>query len=82
MSAAVPDDLPHSFRISMRSRAARSGCYGPRAGSRTFYTRRNRKFKAWLTSKGIPFTSVEIEGVHTWPGWRRNLVDLLPALFR
>jgi len=41
----------------------------------------NRKFKAWLTSKGIPFTDVETPGAHTWMVWRRNLAAFAPLLF-
>lgn len=42
----------------------------------------NRQFKAWLASKNIKFESVETEGAHAWPVWRRNLIQLAPLLFR
>jgi enterochelin esterase family protein len=42
----------------------------------------NRKFQAWLKDRGVPFTSKETPGGHTWMVWRRNLTDLAPLLFR
>ncbi|HEV2501201.1 MAG TPA: alpha/beta hydrolase-fold protein [Terriglobia bacterium] len=42
----------------------------------------NRKFRAWLTSKGIHHTDIETPGMHEWPVWRGNLVALTPLLFR
>ena len=42
----------------------------------------NRQFKAWLKSKDIQFTDVEVAGyAHVWPLWRRNLAKLAPLLF-
>ncbi len=42
----------------------------------------NRQFKAWLKSKDIHFTDLEIPGyAHVWPLWRRNLAELAPLLF-
>lgn len=42
----------------------------------------NRKFRAWLTSKGVHHTNIETPGMHEWPVWRNNLVALTPLLFR
>jgi enterochelin esterase-like enzyme len=43
----------------------------------------NRQFKAWLKSKDIQFTDVEIPGMaHVWPLWRQNLTELAPMLFQ
>lgn len=42
----------------------------------------NRKFREWLTSKGVKFTAIETPGMHTWMVWRRNLADFAPLLFR
>lgn len=42
----------------------------------------NRKFRDWLTSKGIHFTPIETPGMHTWMVWRRNLAAFAPLLFR
>lgn len=42
----------------------------------------NRKFREWLTSKGVHHTDIETPGAHTWMVWRRNLTDFAPLLFR
>ena len=42
----------------------------------------NRKFRAWLTSKGVQHTDIETPGGHTWMVWRRNLADFSTLLFR
>jgi enterochelin esterase family protein len=42
----------------------------------------NQKFKQWLTSKEIRFTSIETPGNHTWMVWRRNLAAFAPLLFK
>jgi len=42
----------------------------------------NRKFRAWLVSKGIPHADIETPGSHTWMVWRRNLVEFTSLLFR
>jgi len=41
----------------------------------------NRKFREWLTSKGIQHTDIETPGMHTWMVWRRNLAAFAPLLF-
>lgn len=41
----------------------------------------NRKFREWLTSKGIKHTDVETPGAHVWMVWRRNLAEFAPLLF-
>jgi len=42
----------------------------------------NRQFKAWLKSKDVRFTDVEVPGyAHVWPLWRRNLAEFAPLLF-
>jgi enterochelin esterase family protein len=43
----------------------------------------NRQFRAWLKSKDVPFTELEVPGyAHVWPLWRRNLTELAPLLFQ
>jgi enterochelin esterase-like enzyme len=42
----------------------------------------NRKFRAWLTSKGVQHTDIETPGGHTWMVWRRNLADFATLMFR
>lgn len=42
----------------------------------------NRKFRAWLKTKGIHQTEIETPGAHTWMVWRRNLATFAPLLFQ
>jgi enterochelin esterase-like enzyme len=43
----------------------------------------NRQLKAWLKSKDVKFTDVEVPGyAHVWPLWRQNLAELAPMLFQ
>jgi enterochelin esterase-like enzyme len=42
----------------------------------------NRKFIAWLKSKGIPVTAIETPGMHTWMLWRDNLAHFAPLIFQ
>jgi enterochelin esterase family protein len=42
----------------------------------------NRKFREWLTSKGIRHTDIETPGAHVWMVWRRNLATFAPLLFQ
>jgi enterochelin esterase family protein len=42
----------------------------------------NRKFVAWLRSKGVKHTAIETPGIHNWPVWRDNLIQFAPLLFR
>lgn len=42
----------------------------------------NRRFREWLTSKGVKHTDIETPGMHTWMVWRRNLAAFVPLLFQ
>jgi enterochelin esterase family protein len=42
----------------------------------------NRKFRTWLTAKGVQHTDIDTPGGHTWMVWRRNLADFAALLFR
>ncbi len=43
----------------------------------------NQQLEAWLKSKDVQFTALEIPGyAHVWPLWRRNLAELAPMLFQ
>lgn len=43
----------------------------------------NKKFRAWLAQKNIPYTRIETPGgMHTWMVWRGNLVAFAPLLFK
>jgi enterochelin esterase family protein len=51
-------------------------------GKKDFLFQRNGEFTALLKTKGIRYEYVETEGDHSWPVWRRNLVEFAPKLFR
>ncbi len=42
----------------------------------------NRKFRAWLASRGVKHVDIETPGMHTWMVWRRNLASFAPLLFQ
>jgi enterochelin esterase family protein len=42
----------------------------------------NRQLKDWLKSSGVRFSEIETPGAHTFPVFRRNLVELAEQLFR
>ena len=42
----------------------------------------NRKFREWLTAKGIHHDAVETPGAHTWMVWRRNLATFAALIFQ
>ncbi len=41
----------------------------------------NRKFVEWLNAKKVKNTFVESPGAHTWPVWRRYLVEFSKQIF-
>jgi len=51
-------------------------------GRKDFLYQRNNEFIALLKDKGIRHEYVETEGDHSWPVWRRYLVEFAPKLFR
>ncbi len=51
-------------------------------GTDDFLVEPNRKFRDWLTSKGIQHTDIDTSGAHTWMVWRRNLATFVPLLFQ
>ena len=51
-------------------------------GEKDFLIQRNKEFNALLKDKGIRHEYVETEGDHSWPVWRRYLVEFAPKLFR
>jgi enterochelin esterase family protein len=42
----------------------------------------NRRYRDWLTAKGVTFTAIETPGSHAWNVWKQNLTDFAPLLFR
>jgi enterochelin esterase family protein len=51
-------------------------------GTKDFLFQRNGEFIALLKDKGIRYEYLETEGDHSWPVWRRYLVEFSPRLFR
>ena len=51
-------------------------------GKKDFLFQRNGEFTAMLKDKGIRYDYAETEGDHSWPVWRRYLVEFAPKLFR
>ena len=41
----------------------------------------NRKFREFLTTRGVKFKPVETPGAHVWMVWRRNLTEFAQKLF-
>lgn len=50
-------------------------------GKNDFLFQRNLDFCQELTRTGLRFAFVETEGDHSWPVWRRYLVEFVPKLF-
>jgi enterochelin esterase-like enzyme len=51
-------------------------------GKGDFLFERNNQFTALLKEKGIRHEYAVTEGDHSWPVWRKYLIDLAPRLFR
>ena len=71
VSHAQPSSINHDLRLFW------VGC-----GTKDFLIQRNRDFHALLDARGVRHEYVETEGDHSWPVWRRYLVDLASRLFR
>jgi len=82
MSAALFDDPAIHFPNLDAKRASDIKLLWIACGKDDHLIDSNRQFERWLTSRNIKFQSVETEGAHTWPVWRRNLNQLAPLLFR
>jgi enterochelin esterase-like enzyme len=82
LSSAIFDDPAKEFPGLDANHAAKIKLLWIACGKEDGLLKANREFKAWLTSKNVKFTDVETDGAHTWPVWRRNLVEFAPLLFR
>lgn len=51
-------------------------------GKGDFLFERNNQFTALLKEKGIKHEYAVTEGDHSWPVWRKYLIELAPRLFR
>lgn len=82
-SAAVPsaDSTPAIFADPAASKAKLKllwiGC-----GKDDFLRGRNEEFIATLKEKGVPHEWQLTDGDHSWPVWRRYLVEFAPMLFQ
>ena len=82
-SAAPPDGptmeagLPQAARLNDGLNLFWIAC-----GKKDFLFERNEEVHAALTKAGVKHDYVVTEGDHSWPVWRRYLVDFLPLLFR
>jgi enterochelin esterase-like enzyme len=82
MSAAILGDPDKVFPPLDAREASKIKLLWIACGKQDGLLKDNRNLKAWLTSKRIKFTDVETDGAHTWQVWRRDLVELVPLLFR
>ncbi len=51
-------------------------------GKNDFLFQKNNEFDALLTEKGIKHDYAVTEGDHSWPVWRKYLLEFTPKLFR
>jgi len=51
-------------------------------GKGDFLFKRNNQFTALLQEKGIKHEYAVTAGDHSWPVWRKYLIELAPRLFR
>ncbi len=65
---------------------ARGGAVSPglrmSVGADDFLLGANRHFVSWLHRQGVDVQLDEVPGGHEWALWRRELIRLLPVLFR
>jgi enterochelin esterase-like enzyme len=82
-SAATPDQatleaaLPAAEAINARLKLLWIAC-----GRADFLFEKNEELHAALEKAGLRHEYLATEGDHSWPVWRRYLVDFLPRLFR
>ena len=81
-SGGVPDDFEKDFPGLDSSANAQLRLLWIACGTDDRLIEMNRKFRAWLKSKGIQHTDIETPGAHSWMVWRRNLAAFAPLLFR
>ena len=80
-SGGLGDDLNASFPKLDAPSGAQLKLLWIACGTEDRLIESNRKFRAWLDTKGVKHTDIEIPGAHTWPVWRRNLANFAPLLF-
>jgi enterochelin esterase family protein len=75
--ASVAAGLDASKAVNQHLRLLWVAC-----GTKDFLIEQNRSFHGLLEAKSIRHEYVETEGDHSWPVWRRYMVDFVPRLFR
>ena len=81
-AGAVPSDYAGSFPRVDAALGARLSLLWIACGTEDRLIAPNRRFRAWLESRGVHPIAVETPGAHTWPVWRRNLTAFAPLLFQ
>lgn len=74
---SVAGGLQHAAAVNADLRLFWIAC-----GEKDFLFQQNQAFTALLKEKGIRHEYAVTEGDHSWPVWRRYLVDFAPRLFR
>jgi enterochelin esterase family protein len=77
-----PDDYPRTFPSLDAKSNPRIRLLWIACGTEDRLIEPNRKFREWLTSKGVDHVDIETPGMHTWMVWRRNLAAFAPLLFQ
>ncbi len=70
----VEKDLERQF-------AAKPALYWIAIGTTDFLYQENVQYRAFLDSKGYPYTYYESQGGHSWDNWRHYLTLFVPQLF-
>ena len=82
-SVRVKDFNDPAFQKSVADLfAAKPEYYLIQIGSNDFLYEANKDYRAYLDSKGYPYTYVETGGGHYWRNWRYYLTDFCSRLFK
>ena len=81
MSAALPKDLDARYP-TIDATKEKLKLLWIACGTDDRLITANRAFVAWARTKGLPVSSVETPGAHTFVVWRQNLLAVVPLLFR
>ena len=75
--AMVADGFANPDKVNGALKLFWIGC-----GKNDFLFKQNGEFTALLKEKGIHYQYEVTEGDHSWPVWRKYLIELAPKLFR
>lgn len=81
-SGGIPGDFDVSFPALSDKTNSQLRLLWIACGTEDSLLASNRKFRDWLTTKGVRHTDIETPGAHTWMVWRRNLAAFAPLLFQ